>query len=291
MRKLSILILLTLCLTFILSKSELEYLRTEDNTTKKPPIFIGDSLHDYLYDLSKEQLKILALALDYYHVKSDETGKETLKIEQHSEELSANFLREFIAKEVNEHPEINEITKIEKVVDEYKNIQEIKKYLNTLSRDDLVTMSLKCERQHKISLGMEHSLGGLHDYIWHISDDQIRDYIIKESQEHEELNSANKLSLLLIRNNEKPKNDEDENEKNIEAIIKNLSKPFLMKIVPMILKKIDTEIFNVKLNYNYMTTENLRNFVKFLITDFKLNKDEILKEIKDILNDHTRAHK
>jgi len=291
MRKLSIFILFAICFIQAFSSSSLEYLRSDDNSTKNPPLFIGDSLHDYLYDLTKEQLKIIALALDYYHVKSDKTGKESLKIEQHSEELSANFLREFIAKEVNEHQEINEITQIEKLVNEYKNLLEIKKYLNTLSRDDLIKVSMKCERQHKISIGMEHSIGGLHDYIWNLSDDQIREYILKESQEHEELNSANKLSLLLIGNKDKPERDEDEKEKNIETIVGSLSKPFLMKIVPMLLKKINTEIFNVKLNYNYLTPQNLRNFVKFLINEFNLNKDEILNEIKSILNDHTRTHK
>jgi hypothetical protein len=312
---------------------------------------------------------MLALTLDYYHVKSDKTGTEASKIEQHVTELSANFLREFITKEVNEHPEINDILQLDKIVNDYKRIQEVKTYIASLFRDDLIKLSFSCEKEHKKEHGMEHSLGGLHDYIWQMTDDQIReyvmkesqeheninsveklnlllgrdstgikaylanllrddlvslafkceeqhkkshgnvqsigglhdfiwslsddqisDYIMKESKEHEELNSAEKLNLLLTKKSD-DKKEENLKEKSIEGMIENMSKPQLMRIIPMTLKKIDPEIFNAKLNYNYMTQENLRNFVKFLILDFKVNKDELLKEIKDILNDHTKTHK
>lgn len=350
--------------------NSLEYLKSEDPQETKPPIFIGDSLHDYLYDLDKQQLQTLALALDYYHLKSDKTGTETLKIEQHVTELSANFLREFIAKKFNEHPEINDILHLEKVVSHYKITQEIKSYLAKLPREDLIKLSYICEKQHKKEHGMEHALGGLHDYIWKMSDDGIKVYIMKESEEHEELNSVEKLNLLLgkegnsgiktylstllrddlvrlafkceeqhkkaqgsihtfgglhdfiwslsddqireyimketrehaelnstdklskiLKGNDLKDKDDSEKEKSIEGKIENMSKPQLMKIIPMILEKIDSEIFNAKLNYNYMTPDNLRNFVKFLILDFKLNKDEILKEVEDILKDHTKSRK
>ena len=283
-KSLSHLLIFTLCISFTLSFG-LEHLRTLANTDdKKPPLFIGDSLHDYLYDLDKAQLQVFAIALDYYHIKNNKSGAEPATIEQHSDELSSEFLREFITKEVNEHPEINDIGKLEDLVKEYRNSQEIKSYLASLSRDDLVTLAFKCEKHHKKAHGMEHSMGGLHDYIFRLSDDQVREYIMKESQEHEELNSTERLKLLLT-----DEMNSDEQEKSIEEIIKNLSKNQLMRIIPLILKNIDSEIFNAKLNYNYMSRESLKNFIEFLISGFKIKKDEIYKEIKKILNDITRT--
>ena len=123
-KSISILLIFILCISFTLTFG-LEYMRAiVDNDNKKPPLFIGDSLHDYLYDLDKGQLEVFALALDYYHMKVNKTGIEAGTIDKHSEELSSDFLREFISKEVNEHPEINDIVKIENLVKEFKNYQE-----------------------------------------------------------------------------------------------------------------------------------------------------------------------
>jgi HD superfamily phosphohydrolase YqeK len=165
------------------------------------PLPIG-GLHEYLATKKKDDLIDIALAIEFYHRKiTGDPEKPNYHEKLHL--MSEHDLREHIIEEVEEHPELEDSKMIDQILIEYrnykppKNTPEINTYLMSLKREDLMKLAFQTEKIHKKSIGAEGTTGGLHDYIWRLNDDEIREIIKKESQEHSECNSAEKLKTLM----------------------------------------------------------------------------------------------
>lgn len=71
-------------------------------------------------------------------------------------------------------------------------------YIHGLQREDLEKWALAAEKYHKVSLGNDReSMGGLHDYIRLMSNNELKEYITKEAQEHPEINSVSAFKALI----------------------------------------------------------------------------------------------
>ena len=53
--------------------------------------------------------------------------------------------------------------------------------LSSLQHDDLIKLAYSAEKVHKKAKGIEGGLGGLHDYVWKLKDEEIRKIIVKEA--------------------------------------------------------------------------------------------------------------
>jgi len=117
-------------------------------------------------------------------------------------------------KEANEHPEIANASKLNELVTKY-NIKSSKThgagsgsliggdgglhdFIWRLPREKLNNWALATEAYHR-EVNNLHLLGGLHDTISSLSNDQVIAYILKEVKEHPEIAGADKLDGLVAR--------------------------------------------------------------------------------------------
>jgi hypothetical protein len=270
-----------------------------DHTYK--PIPIGGGLHDYLFNKSRDELIKIALVLDQYHREINHLPGIEGGIHDYINKLSDHEIREFISKEANEHPEVNNSDGIEKLLrgeikkDNDTVDKEVGNYLLNLDRENLMKIAFNAEKYHKKVNHMEGSLGGLHDYIWNLSDDKIREYITKEVKEHSDLNKLETLKSMINDTNENitllstdviNHVDDKVNKKNLimkdilKTMLRNKSKPELEAI----LKKLMININNPNFNFNVsdMSEENIRKIIKVLLNEFKnkINIEDYLKDMK-----------
>jgi hypothetical protein len=87
-----------------------------------------------------------------------------------------------------------------------KITKEIIDYIMSLERKDLINVAFAMEVYHRESKGQKGLIGGLHDYVFKISDDQIRNFVFKELEEHPEI--CEKITLVSIVNKEAHKTEE-----------------------------------------------------------------------------------
>jgi len=74
---------------------------------------------------------------------------------------------------------------------------DIKDSLMSLSRDSLIKYALASEAYHKEINNQQHMIGGLHDYIFNLSNEQLAEKIKQATNEHKEINSIQKLQVLV----------------------------------------------------------------------------------------------
>jgi hypothetical protein len=165
----------------------------------------GEGIHDYIYDMDKKKLIDVSMALEFYHRKA--TGDQLKEnFYQQLQRMDEHDLRSNIIREVEEHPEINNWLKIEEILFQYSNepkkpLEGLEAFLVSLDREKLVKLAFDAEKIHKKSHGGEHSIGGLHDYIWKMSEEEIRVYILKEVIEHPQEFSSLEAIKKMVHNN------------------------------------------------------------------------------------------
>jgi len=163
----------------------------------------GGGLHDYLQAMDKEKLIEISYAIENYL----RDGKQLIGgIHDFINSYDEHKLRQHILEQIKEHSELNNIEKIENLLgqkDENKLAEQgfdltndVEKHLYTLNHEELSQLAMKLETYHKKESNQEHFLGGIHDYIFKLDDEEIRDYIRKEIKEHEDLNNVDKLIAL-----------------------------------------------------------------------------------------------
>lgn len=76
------------------------------------------------------------------------------------------------------------------------NIQLTENYLNEVKRDELENIAYATENYIKKLKNIEGGMGGLHDFIWRMDEEQIRNHIINEIKLYPELNNAEKLKSI-----------------------------------------------------------------------------------------------
>jgi len=156
-------------------------------------------------------------------------------------------------------------------------------------------------------------MGGLHDYIWRLNEDQIREIILKEIKEHPEINSLEKLKglyygvprseevvVMLDEGTEPTENKsylEEAPEQNyprynkskkikikkiIKRMIKKADREELFSIIDKLLSEIrfaDQEVID---KLDYMRSKELRKFIlKFVCKNFdELDEKEYFSDLE-----------
>jgi len=166
---------------------------------KKLPA-IGGGIHDYLVNQKIEKLRDWALTCEKYHRKVNNLILMG-GLHDYIETLTSADLMDYINREVAEHPELNNVEKMDQLANEYGFGEKVTvgkgglhDYIWRESIDTLKTWALTCEKQHRIANNITKFRGGLHDYIDTLSKEQLIEYILKEAAEHEEINSRAKLN-------------------------------------------------------------------------------------------------
>ncbi len=168
----------------------------------------GEGIHDTLMALSRAELENWALATEKYHREKNNQKNIFGGLHDYIKTLSLEEIRKHITKEVEEHPEIDNVDVIKGLTKKYGFGKESKEskdnidggdggllsMLATAEKEELVKYALALERYHKRHQPM--MLGGLHDYINNMSRDELQNYIHKELDEHDEINHLQKLQAL-----------------------------------------------------------------------------------------------
>lgn len=170
----------------------------------------GDDVHDYIQGLKREELIEVAFACERYHRKIHGETHLMGGLHDYVFRVPDEQIRNYVIKEVKEHQELNDIHVLrdlsKKILLETEELKKygrefvigegIHDYLWSLNRKDLEKIALGTEEYHR-KIREEYLFGGLHDYIATISDEDLRSYIIKEVNEHYEINNIKALKEFL----------------------------------------------------------------------------------------------
>jgi hypothetical protein len=159
-----------------------------DHNSKKSGQFSG---------LSREKLQARALAAEKYH--RSLTGRSILGgLHDRINSMSDEDLARYISKEQREHPELNLNEKVNEygLLSEESQLKDLEHMLYRTDRLTLINYALATEAGHRIENKQTGLKGGLHDYVYTLSDDEIRQIIMAEATEHKSFNSFSKLQNL-----------------------------------------------------------------------------------------------
>jgi hypothetical protein len=243
------------------------------------PIPIGGGLHDHIAKFNRPKLEAVALALEKYHRK-DLPEKKIGGMHDYIWRIHDEELRSYIIREAKEHPEVDDITIIDEMAKEFSKKEDeiilhsgIHDLLSVLDRDPLNKLAFKMERYHRKQTGTEKYMGGLHDYITYMPNEEIKNYIIREIKCHPELNSVEALRAFV-----------DENKIPEQSLFLDISKVSSLEKAISDANREKLEIILVKLNqqlngkYKYLTSNlhpfsngDLRKFIHKIIEDDREN--------------------
>jgi len=204
----------------IASSQKLESLTVEygmgTQNTEAPRMGGDGGLHDFIWRLPREKLNSWALATEAYH--RDINHQHLMGgLDDYVTSLTNEQVVEYIMKEVKEHPEIANQEKLDSLTTKYninvnsvhQPIKEVQKsdttgriggdgglhdYIWRLPRATLESWAFATEKYHNKN---EQLLGGLHDYIASLTNQQVIDFVMKEVKEHPEIASGEKLDSLV----------------------------------------------------------------------------------------------
>jgi len=199
---------------------------TEDE--KKKPIHIGGGIHDFLVGKDRNYTMKLALALERYHKKQTGTEHFLGGLHDYIFKMSDHDIREFIVKMTNKYEELKDYKKLEALMDDepapdthkfdpltknknssqqempdFSLLQEnsdslsvVDAFLKKMNRDELENTAYATERYIKQKNHIEDSAGGLHDFIWRMDDEQLRNHILRSIKDYPELDCPEKLKTI-----------------------------------------------------------------------------------------------
>jgi len=191
-----------------------------DGTMEANPGFPDSTVFDILMSTQRNVFSNWALALEKYH---REVNNLHLMggLHDYIHTLTDDQVRDYVKKELKEHPDVAFTTTLNGLVTKY-NISEKtahsipdgtmeanpgfpdKELLNILTtttqRGLFNTWALALEKYHR-EVNNQRLMGGLHDYISTLSDDQVRDYIKKELKEHPDVAFLSTLTGLVTKYN------------------------------------------------------------------------------------------
>jgi hypothetical protein len=253
---------------------------------------MGGGIHDYLIKFDRAKLESVSLALEKYHRKAQSVDTPIGGLHDYIWVIGDEDLRAYIFREVNEHPELNNIVVINDLAKEFENGNNdgfevdtsIKQFLSGLDRDKLAKLALTMERYHRVQIGKEKLIGGLHDYIGNMSKEDLHKYIMNEIKCHKELNKEVAFKALL---------QEDENNAKPSPVFLEISKVDSLENAIKAATREKLELVLIKLNdqlkrkYKYLvanlgpfTNDELRKFIYKIIEDNNdINLDDLLNNI------------
>lgn len=169
-------------------------------------------LEDYVFRLPREELIGYALASETYS-----RNKKHLHLlgglNDYISRLSNQEISDYILKSAKEFPELNNLETLKTLVNKYQidaknfiqpevNVKspirggDLLSDLPSVPRDVLNNYAIAAEKYHREKLNLT-LLGGLHDFINTLTNQQVIEYITQEVKEHPELNSKSKVTELV----------------------------------------------------------------------------------------------
>jgi len=170
-------------------------------------------LHDYIWRTPRDKLVIWALTAEAHH--RDVNNLRLLGgLHDYISTLSNQEITEYIMKEAQEHPEINSGSALDDLsmkfnisyFDRNAPVEQVQSvsagglhdYIWNTPRDTLVQWALSAEKfdreTRKVRL-----MGGLHDYVDRLSNEEVAEYIMKKVELYPELNSGDFLNSLVAK--------------------------------------------------------------------------------------------
>jgi hypothetical protein len=199
------------------SKDKLESLINKYQVSNGPVIGGDGGLHDIIFRLPRETLNTWALTTEAYH--RDINHQHLLGgLDDYISSLSNEQVIDYIMKEIKEHPEIAFKAKLDGLAKKYNinsnSVHEVSSQqgevnmpgadgglhdvIATMKRRDLVDWAFALEHYHNGG----PVLGGLHDYIFNLSNEEVKARIIKELGEHREINTMTHMQELMNKFNQ-----------------------------------------------------------------------------------------
>jgi hypothetical protein len=286
-------LILCFCLVLMLVNTHLVFMEEKEKKDISVDIkgHIDRDVIEFIVNLSREDLIPTAYTLEIYHRKINHQEGLMGGLHDYVFSISDDQIRNYVFKELIEHPEISQINTIKMMTEATKATTEklrkygreflvgegIHDYLRAAPRDKLESLAFAVEKYHQ-KIREEFLFGGLHDYITQISDDDLRSYIAKETNEHNEINNVKALEELInVRNEDFLKNYvKDE----VSNLLKNADRNQLMKMLNIIMTKIKMsaiEVDAINHQMNLKTDDELRNYIRNRINLFpdQLNNIEL----------------
>jgi len=162
-------------------------------------------LHDYINTLNRSTLIAYAFAAEQYHQQANNTGFLIGGLHDYISTLLNEEIVEHIMFEINEHPELDSSKKMDELCSTYgidenslfdQNGPVVTSFLNKMTRKQLDSYALASEQYDRDSRRV-HLLGGLHDYISTLSNDQVKAYIVEKVEEYPELQNPTLFSKVV----------------------------------------------------------------------------------------------
>ena len=165
-------------------------------------------LHDYIYRETRENLVKWALTTEKYHRKLNST-QFLGGLHDYIDSLTNKEIISIVLKEADEHPEIASKEKLEALAIELEvtiprksssllvgGDGGIHDFIWRLPRKTLINWALGTEAYHR-DVKHQHLFGGLDEYIYRLTNQEIIEYIMIEIKEHPEISSQEKLNSLI----------------------------------------------------------------------------------------------
>jgi hypothetical protein len=165
---------------------------------------VGDArggLHDYLFRQPRETLVRWALTAEE-HLKQKTGTKLIGGLHGRLEPLNNQDYAQFIMDMAKKFPELDNGLELDRLSQVYgfadnpslgKTIGGLHDYIFRTERNTLIRWALTAEA-HDRKIKDVVIYGGLHDYIAHLSNENIAEYILRMADSHPELNSADALN-------------------------------------------------------------------------------------------------
>jgi len=161
-------------------------------------------LIDAMNRMNRSNLTNWAFAIERYHFNGSQVFGG---LHDNLLQMSDEDIRKFILREAREHPEVARAERLNALVARYKiQIQlaavpsnppgsdgGLHDALATMKRKELVEVAFTLERYH---FKGEAVFGGLHDNVWNLSNEEVKDFIKKELNEHPEVANLKRIKEL-----------------------------------------------------------------------------------------------
>jgi HD superfamily phosphohydrolase YqeK len=171
----------------------------------------GDGgLHDYIWRLPRKTLERYAFAAEKYHNKNQMIIGG---LHDYIFNLNNQQIVQYIMGQVKEHPELGSGAKLDSLVAEYGlgdnesapllgsgqimggGLHDV---VRSLDRSSLIAYALAMDNY---SHEKQPRFGGIHDYVYQLEDNQIRNFILKQAQNYPELNNRIAVEGLIKKYN------------------------------------------------------------------------------------------
>jgi hypothetical protein len=236
------------------------------------------NIDNYLTSLPRESLETLTIELERYHRRALREENIMGGLHDYLKRIDNSELISYALREIEEHPELNDLTILEQLVNQNKF--NFDKFLSQQSRANLIHIAIGLEKYHKKQTSTEQYLGGLHDYIMHLSEQEIKNFIFRELKCHPELDIS---SLQAFIQNEDNKNFENAKNKiflsvkSIDEILQDANREKLELILNDLNRQVGGKYKYLMGNLHPFTNEDLKTFIKRILDEnkgLKINDDK-----------------